>query len=61
VPTLVVANISEELPYTDPTPLPRDASPRGINRGPMITEPGEEQLLNWLREHHFLAAADTVG
>jgi hypothetical protein len=61
VPTLVIANQSEDLPYADPTPLPKDSSPRGINRGSMITEPGEEQLLEWLRQHQLLAAADSVS
>lgn len=54
VPTLVVARPGEELPYSEPAPLPKDASPRGINRGPMITEPSEDQLVNWLKEHGFL-------
>jgi glutaredoxin len=54
VPTLVVAGIGDDMPYTDPAPLEKDASPRGIDRGPMITEPGEEQLISWLRGHGFM-------
>jgi glutaredoxin len=54
VPTLIVANTGEELPIEDPTPLPKDSSPRGINRGPMLTEPSEEQLLQWLRQNGLL-------
>ncbi len=54
VPTLVIARPGEELPYEEPAPLPKDASPRGINRGPMLTEPSEEQLVNWLREHGLI-------
>ena len=57
VPTLVVARPGEEVPYAEPAPLPKDASPRGINRGPMITEPSEDQLVNWLQEHGFLNGA----
>ncbi len=55
VPTLVIAQIGEEMPYMEPSFLEKDASPRGIDRGPMITEPGEEQLLNWLRQNSFVA------
>jgi glutaredoxin len=54
VPTLIVARIGEDLPQSEPAPLEKDASPRGIDRGPMITEPGEEQLLNWLRQNGFV-------
>ena len=54
VPTLVVARAGENLPITEPAPLEKDASPRGINRGPMITEPSEEELMAWLRQHGFL-------
>ncbi len=58
VPTLVVARPGEDLPYTEPAYLEKDASPRGIDRGPMLTEPGEEQLIDWLRRHGFLADAE---
>ncbi len=54
VPTLVITRQGEDLPYEEPSPLPKDASPRGVDRGPMLTEPSEEQLLNWLREHGLL-------
>lgn len=55
VPTLVVARPGEDLPYEEPAPLPKDSSPRGINRGPMLTEPNEEQLITWLEQHGFIA------
>jgi glutaredoxin len=55
VPTLVVARPDEDLPYEEPAPLPKDSSPRGINRGPMLTEPNEEQLITWLEQHGFIA------
>jgi glutaredoxin len=54
VPTLIIAREGEDLPYEEPSPLPKDSSPRGVNRGPMLTEPSEEQLLNWLRQHGLL-------
>jgi glutaredoxin len=56
VPTLVVAVAGEDLPYEEPAPLPKSISPRGINRGSMLTEPNEEQLLNWLIQHEFVHA-----
>jgi glutaredoxin len=56
VPTLVVARQGEELPIAEPSFLEKGATPRGVNRGSMITEPGEDQLLNWLREHGFIGA-----
>jgi glutaredoxin len=55
VPTLVLANRGEVLPYEEPAPLPRGASPRGINRGAMLTEPNRDDLIAWLREHDLLA------
>ena len=56
VPTLVVATTGEDLPYEEPTPLPKDASPRGVDRGPMLTEPSEEQLKKWLMHHGLLTS-----
>jgi len=55
VPTIVVAEAGEVLPITIPEPLPRGASPRGIDRGYMITEPGSEELLYFLLRHKFIA------
>jgi glutaredoxin len=54
VPTLIIARPGEDMPFEEPSPLPKDASPRGVNRGPMLTEPSEEQLVTWLRQHGFL-------
>jgi glutaredoxin len=51
VPTLVIAQRGEDLPYEPPAPLPKGASPRGVNRGSMITEAIEDELLAWLRQH----------
>lgn len=58
VPTLVVARPGEVLPIEEPEPLPRGSSPRGINRGAMITEPGKDDLTAWLRQHGFITSTE---
>ncbi|MCD4685646.1 MAG: glutaredoxin family protein [Anaerolineae bacterium] len=55
VPTIIVAQPGENLPYEDPEPLVSGSSPRGVDRGTMITEPGERKLEDWLRKHGFIA------
>lgn len=54
VPTIVVADPGETLPNEQPAPLPAGASPRGVNRGSMITEPSAAQLTDWLCQHGFI-------
>ncbi len=54
VPTIVIAGPGSDLPLKPPAPLPAGASPRGIDRGMMITEPDAQQLTGWLRAHGFL-------
>ncbi|RME72126.1 MAG: glutaredoxin family protein [Chloroflexi bacterium] len=54
VPTLVVANPGEDIPYTEILPIPADRPLRGYDRGPMITEPNNQELENWLYKHGFL-------
>jgi glutaredoxin len=54
VPTLIVARPGEDLPYEEPAPLAAGTSPRGVDRGSMLTEPSEGQLLGWLRKHGFI-------
>jgi glutaredoxin len=54
VPTLVVSHNGDNLPYEEPSPLALGSSPRGINRGAMITEPSIDQLTTWLEEHGFI-------
>lgn len=54
VPTLIVARMGEDLPCEEPAYLAPGASPRGVNRGVMITEPSESQLEDWLRQHGFI-------
>jgi len=55
VPTMVIANSGEDLPYTDFAPLPKGDSPRGIDRGPMLTEASTQQVEDWLRKHGLIA------
>jgi len=57
VPTLVAALPGETLPYVSPAPLPPGISPRGIDRGALITEPDENQLCAWLRRVGLLSPA----
>jgi hypothetical protein len=54
IPTLVVAEVDSLLPYQQPAFLERGTSPRGINRGSMITEPNKYELEMWLFEHEFI-------
>ena len=54
VPTIVIADSGQDLPFEPPAPLAKGSSPRGVNRGSMITEPSEEQLTDWLRQHAFI-------
>lgn len=54
VPTLIIANPGEDLPYEEPGFLQKGATPRGVNRGSMLTEPSEDQLIAWLQQHGLL-------
>lgn len=54
VPTIIVAHIGEDVPYTDFTSLEKGASPRGIDRGPMLTEGNTAQVEDWLQKHGFI-------
>ena len=54
VPTLVVARPGDVLPMTDPHPLERGRSPRGVDRGTLITEPDMISLKRWLSAHGFI-------
>ncbi len=54
IPTLIIANPGEDEPYTDFLSRPIDRSLRGYDRGPMITEPNNRELENWLHKHGFL-------
>ncbi len=56
VPTIIVACRGEDLPAEPPAPLPRGHSPRGVDRGSMITEATEDQLEQWLVKHGLVGA-----
>lgn len=55
VPTLIIAPVGTDLPQEEPEALPQGASPRGIDRGLMITEPNEQQLIHWLQKHSLIS------
>jgi len=57
VPTLIVAEAGSVLPVSAPSPLPPGSSPRGIDRGSMITEPDAAQLNAWLVRNHLVDEA----
>jgi hypothetical protein len=54
VPTLVVTPSGEEYPELPPTPLDRTRRIRGQNRGTLITEPDDAQLILFLDQHQLL-------
>lgn len=58
VPTLVIANRGTDLPYTEPIPIDIGSSPRGIDRGAMITEPTIDELTRWLQSHALILSAN---
>jgi glutaredoxin len=58
VPTLIVANQGEDVPYTDFDSLPEGESPRGIDRGVMITEPNMTEFVAWLTKHGFIVSQE---
>ena len=55
VPTIVIANKGADIPYEDFLERPTHRTIKGYDRGPMITEPNNQQLENWLHKHGFLA------
>ncbi len=48
VPTLVICDEGSIEPCTAPAALAYGASPRGVDRGTMLTEPTRTQLKAWL-------------
>ena len=54
VPTLVIAEEGSTLPHQPPAGLRPGASPGGVDRGTMITEPTRGQLRSWLVKNGFL-------
>lgn len=60
VPTLVIAEAGSDRPIEEPVPLARGTSPRGIDRGYMLTEPSHAELTAWLVKHGFISSADSA-
>lgn len=56
VPTVVLAEGDSLEPFEPPAPLPAGVSPRGVDRGSMITEASRIQLRAWLVKHGQLSA-----
>src|SRR5687768_6003346 len=54
VPTLVVTPPDVAVTDVTPKPLEQGRSPRGVDRGPVITEPDMISLRRWLAKHGFL-------
>lgn len=61
VPTLVIAEKGKVTPVEVPESLPEGKSPRGIDRGYMISEPTERQLKKFLTRHNLLAKKGLFG
>jgi glutaredoxin len=54
VPTLIIAEDGSLDPCEPPARLAPGTSPRGIDRGSMLTEPTRKQLRAWLVQHGIL-------
>lgn len=57
VPTVIIADGDSVEPFEPPAPLAKGASPRGVDRGSMITEAKRDQLRAWLVKHGVLTEA----
>ncbi len=57
VPAIIVAEEGSVLPIAEPDPRPVGRSTRNINRGTLITEPSEEGLREFLKQHGLLNRA----
>jgi glutaredoxin len=55
VPTLVIAQAGGVLPIDEPSYLEKGRSPRGIDRGYVITEPNIDEFTVWLTKHGLIA------
>lgn len=55
VPTVVITNGDATEPFEPPAPLAPGTSPRGIDRGSILTEANRVQLRAWLVGHGLLA------
>ena len=54
VPTLVIAEGDSVEPFEPPAALPSGRSPRGVDRGVMLTEPTRAELRAWLVKNGIL-------
>jgi glutaredoxin len=54
VPTLLIAEEGSLEPCEAPAALAPGASPHGVDRGSMLTEPTRAQLRSWLIAHSLL-------
>jgi glutaredoxin len=54
VPTVVVCDEGGVEPCEPPAALPKGSSPRGVDRGSIITEASRVQLRTWLVKQGFL-------
>jgi glutaredoxin len=54
VPTIVIAEGDSVEPFEPPAPLVSGSSPRGVDRGSLITEATRNQLRTWLVKHNLL-------
>ncbi len=54
VPTLIIAEVDSVEPCEPPASLAPGTSPRGVDRGSMLTEPTRKQLRAWLVMHGLL-------
>lgn len=57
VPTVLIAEGDSIEPYEPPARLMPGTSPRGLDRGSLITEANRIQLREWLVKHGMLAEA----
>ena len=55
VPTVIIAEGESLEPLEPPAPLVGGSSPRGLDRGSLITEATRNQLRAWLVKHAILA------
>ena len=56
MPVIVIARRGEDVPIEPPSSLELDQSPRDLDRGYLIAEPGREGLQTFLARHGFLVA-----
>ena len=54
VPTLVIAEGESVEPAEPPVALPAGRSPRGVDRGSLLTEANRTELRAWLVKHGLL-------